>query len=168
MANPRIDDKTKEARGTQRQDRADPAPPEPPAEGESMPSRPAHLQREGRLFWKKHFKRLWQAGWITRNNQVSFIMVCEALDEIEDLRQSWEAEGKTQMVTVKGDTRSIVHPAWSEYKQLRKQVFDWLKEFGLTPPSERRHLGNTLKEPPKEQKKGKPDIRNFSVLPRGG
>ena len=161
MANPRVDEETKEARGTSRPDRTPPAPPAPDPD-EKKPIRPHRVDGYGRDFWNKHFNKLWDAGWLSRANVESFITLCIMYDGMRKLEDIWREEGQTQTTHSQYGSKEVSHPAWTEYKSMSNQVLTWMDKMGLTPEGEIKKLAGLEPRKPKDgDGDGGDDIEEF-------
>ena len=165
MANPRASEKTKAARGTTRPDRKPPEAPKPPDAADRLPMRPQRVDGQGKVFWNRHFRRLWDAGWVTKSNMDSFAAVCVLYDGMLKLEAIWKEEGQTQTTHTQFGSKEISHPAWTEYKSTVSQFLTWLDHMGLTPDGEVKKLPDLRKE--KEEREEKPKAPSIMAFKKG-
>jgi P27 family predicted phage terminase small subunit len=138
--------------GTQRKDRENPAEPQFKA---VLPDPPAWLPKDAKEEWKRLGPKLLEAGLISEESSATFSAYCLAwarLKQAEKLLgddpKSWYAE------TEQGTFQQ--HPIISIAAQLRKQVVDFAREFGLSPSS----AGKVTAKPTEEAKDPLEALRN--------
>ena len=128
--------------GTQRRDRENPSE---PAFKPVLPDAPSWLPKAAKAEWARLGPMLLAAGLISKESSAPFSAYCLAwarLQQAEKLLgddpESWYIE------TDKGTFQQ--HPIISIAAQLRKQVVDFAREFGLSPSSAGKVTGKTPDE----------------------
>ena len=164
---PKIPNDVKKARGT-----LQPCRMEKPSEvfpvqhepGEKKPRRPRYFSEYAAEFWHKHFNRLWEQGWLSRQNLESFITVCKIFADMRELENDIMKNGRTTVVIRAKSPKPIERPEWKMYRDTRNDLMRWSQEMGITPPTERHYLpGDKKAEKDKAKETGKKpaNIRDF-------
>ena len=166
---PRIPEAQKKIRGTYKPCRdlsrqtleRDPA--------EKKPRRPRNLTGYGAEFWHARINGLWEKGWLTRSNVVSFIETCRIYKHLREIEDDIAENGLTQTVKTQYTEKTVERPEAKIYQQLLSLFLRYSQEMGLTPQTERRYM------PKKAEKAKKPadsadkpaNIRDFLAYKTG-
>ena len=154
---PRVDDKTKENRGTARKDRKPIGVPS--FENETKPRRPSRLKGEAAKFWYAHIDMLWERGWIGRMSVCSFAILCWIYEDLRKLEDDITANGMFCMVPTSTGAKWAERPETKYLTQLRKDFLKWSEAFGLTPVSSKKFANA---KPRSDTRRDKLSLMDFS------
>jgi len=92
------------------------------------------LNKQGRAFYNRHFKRGVMDGIIKESDFDAFLELCYLHGQVQELRQAIKAEGDT-ITDRDGDSRK--HPAIPRLKDVETKFLRLSNRFGLNPSARR-------------------------------
>jgi P27 family predicted phage terminase small subunit len=98
------------------------------------PECPAWLTERAREEWRRIAPELVKLKCLTRSDQAALALYCQAIADVEELREVLGKEGWT-LTTPQGVKK---HPAASAYNEACTRVRAFSLEFGLTPSARTR------------------------------
>ena len=157
---PRVSAAVKKAHGTDRKDRPEPTMKRDP--GEKCPQRPSKLKAQGKWFWDKWAKNLWNDNWLSAKSAMGFTALCEAYYRSEKHRMHLDRVGDTYETMTREGLTIKPHPRYAMMHKELEYMKSYYHEFGFTPLGERRNSPANLKDKKsKPTAKEKKDIKQF-------
>jgi P27 family predicted phage terminase small subunit len=136
VANPRISDEQKKARGTFKPSLAE-KPLHQNAE-EKKPRRPSLLTGYAAKYWDKNLPIIWEEGTFSARHLSGFVLLCETYSLMKEMQDYCDAHGYTYDVTTKNDTITRRRPEYDIFLAQQKLVASMSAEYGLTPVASKR------------------------------